>query len=128
MRREERAAQIWPILTYAASLRATLTYRRLGELIGAPPVALGDWMEPVQSYCILRELPPLTVLVVSDATGIPGDGFTGADNVSQAQANVFQRDWREVHVPSAAELAAAAAERPSNGVPRRSSELGRESS
>jgi len=35
MKHEERAAQIWPLLTYAASLRATLTYKRLGELIGA---------------------------------------------------------------------------------------------
>jgi len=116
MKREERAAQIWPLLTFAASLRATLTYGRLGELIGAPPVALGDWLEPIQSYCLLHNLPALTVLVVSDADGLPGEGFTGAENVPRAQADVFRHDWPRQHVPTPHELALAVAERPSNAV------------
>src|SRR5687767_6037276 len=99
MKREERAAQIWPVLTFAASLRATLTYGRLGELIGAPPVALGDWLEPIQSYCLLNHLPPLTILVVSDTDGLPGGGFTAATNIPEGQARVFRHDWRRIHVP-----------------------------
>jgi len=118
MKRDERAAQIWPVLTYAASLRATLTYGRLGELIGAPPVALGDWLEPIQSYCLLQDLPALTVLIVSESDGLPGEGFTGAADVPQAQADVFRHDWRREHVPTPPELAAAVAERPSNAVRR----------
>jgi hypothetical protein len=116
VKREERAAQIWPLLTFAASVRMTLTYKRLGELIGAPPVALGDWMEPIQSYCLIRDLPPLTVIVVGDADGLPGPGFTGATNVAEAQARVFRHDWRSTPVPTADVLARAVAERPSNGI------------
>jgi hypothetical protein len=52
MMREERAVQIWPLLTLAASLRMTLTYKCVGELIGAGPMSLGGWLEPIQS---LRE-------------------------------------------------------------------------
>ncbi len=116
MNRETRAAQIWPILTYAASLRTTLTYKRLGELVGAIARNLGDWMEPIQSYCLIHKLPPLTVLVVRGSNGLPGDGFTAMSNVAQGQADVFRFDWTKVRVPTPEDLAKAVAERPSNGV------------
>lgn len=92
MTREERAVQIWPLLTFAASLRTTLTYKRLGQLIGAGPMALGGWLEPIQSYCLVHGLPPLTVLVVSDSNGMPGAGFVAADpaSVPEAQSRVFR--------------------------------------
>ncbi|HEX8616124.1 MAG TPA: hypothetical protein VF911_00950 [Thermoanaerobaculia bacterium] len=111
-----RAAQIWPLLTLAASLRLTLTYKRVGELIGAPPVALGDWMEPIQSYCLVHRLPPLTVLVVGESDGMPGTGFVGAVDVPRAQAAVFRHDWVRTPVPKPEELALAVAQRPSNGI------------
>lgn len=115
MKREERAAQIWPLLTFAASLRLTLTYKRLGELIGTMPVALGGWLEPIQSYCLIRGLPPLTALVVGETDGMPGSGFIGAQDLPAAQAEVFRYDWTRT-VPKPEELARAVAERPSNGV------------
>ncbi|HEX6101249.1 MAG TPA: hypothetical protein VF432_33340 [Thermoanaerobaculia bacterium] len=116
MTREQRAAQIWPLLTLAASLRLTLTYKRVGELIGAPPVSIGGWLEPIQSYCLVHDLPALTVLVVGESDGMPGSGFTGAENVPAAQAAVFRHDWTRTPVPKPEELARALAERPSNGV------------
>jgi hypothetical protein len=119
MNLETRSAQIWSLLTYAASLRATLTYKRLGELIGAPPAALGAWLEPIQSYCLVHqpeELPPLTALVVREGDGMPGGGFTGASNVPRAQADVFGFDWRRVRPPTPEELLAAVVARPSNGI------------
>ena len=116
MTREQRAAQIWSLLTFAASLRVTLTYKRVGELIGAPPVSIGGWLEPIQSYCLLHDLPPLTVLVVSEADGMPGTGFVGATDVPGAQAEVFRHDWVGTPVPKADDLALARSERPSNGV------------
>lgn len=118
MTREERAVQIWPLLTFAASLRMTLTYTRLGELIGAGRMALGDWLEPIQSYCLVKELPPLTVLVVSGSNGMPGSGFVAAEPaaVPEAQTRVFRYDWRSAPPPKPEELARALAERPSNGV------------
>lgn len=118
MTREQRAAQIWPLLTFAASLRLTLTYKRVGELIGAPPVSLGGWLEPIQSYCLIRELPPLTVLVVGESDGMPGSGFIAAENVPAAQASVFRHDWTQTPVPKPEDLARAVAERPSNGIRR----------
>jgi hypothetical protein len=33
-------------------------------------------LEPLQSYCILNRLPALTCIVVSDETGVPGQGFS----------------------------------------------------
>jgi hypothetical protein len=116
MTREERAAQIWPLLTFASSLRLTFTYKRLAELIGAPPVALGGWLEPIQSYCLVEKLPALTVLVVSESDGVPGSGFVAAADVPGEQARVFARDWTRTRVPTAEQLARAVAERPSNGI------------
>jgi hypothetical protein len=114
---EERAAQIWPILTFAASVRITLTYGRLAQIVGGMPPGLGRWMEPIQSYCIINGLPPLTVLVVSDVDGMPGSGFVAASDVPGAQARVFRHDWFAMqHVPTPAELADAVVRRPSNGV------------
>lgn len=117
MTREERALQIWPLLTFAASLRMTLTYKRLGELIGTGPMSLGDWLEPIQSYCLVKDLPPLTVLVVRDSNGLPGSGFVGAERsaVPEAQTRVFRHDWT-AQPPKPEELAQALAARPSNGV------------
>lgn len=117
MTREERALQIWPLLTFAASLRMTLTYGRLGELIGAGPMSLGGWLEPIQSYCLVKGLPPLTVLVVRDSDGMPGSGFIAAEPsaVPEAQTRVFRHDWT-AQPPRPEELARALAERPSNGV------------
>lgn len=116
MTREQRAAQIWPLLTFAASLRVTLTYKRVGELIGAPPVSIGGWLEPIQSYCLIHELPPLTVLVVGESDGMPGPGFSGAEqeNVPAAQSEVFRHDWTQTKVPTPEDLARALAERPSH--------------
>jgi hypothetical protein len=117
MTEEERAAQIWPLLTFAASMRLTLTYGRLAQLIGGMTPALGRWLEPIQSYCIINNLPPLTVLVVSERTGVPGAGFVAAADVPEAQARVFRHDWFAMnHVPTADELADAVRRHPSNGV------------
>lgn len=118
MTREERAIQIWPLLTFAASLRMTLTYKRLGELIGAGPMSLGGWLEPIQSYCLVQGLPPLTVLVVRDSDGMPGPGFVAAEPaaVPAAQTTVFRYDWTSAPPPKTEELARALTVRPSNGV------------
>lgn len=118
MTREERAVRIWPLLTFAASLRMTLTYKRLGQLIGAGPMSLGGWLERIQSYCLVHGLPPLTILVVSDSNGMPGSGFVAADPVSvpKAQTSVLRHDWTTTPPPKPEELARALAERPSNGI------------
>ena len=75
----ERAAQIWPLLSYAATHRQTLTYDILGKLIGVPRFGLGKQLEPIQSYCLIHNLPPLTVLVVNQS-GRPSEGFIASHN------------------------------------------------
>ena len=97
MNRSERASQIWAVLAWAARNRQSLTYGQLGKLIGVPTAGRGQLLEPIQSYPIVLELPPLTVLVVQQESGLPGPGFTGASasEFAKAQAEVFGKDWLE---------------------------------
>lgn len=115
MNTSERAAQIWPLLAHAASQRQTITYAQLGRLIGVPQVGLGQLLEPIQSYCLLKRLPPLSILVVQEGTGIPGTGFIAAENIPSSQALVFAEEWPPC--PKPADFAEATRLRPSNGQP-----------
>lgn len=117
MKAEERAAQIWSILALAARNRQVLTYGIVSDLIGVPTVGLGQLLEPIQSYCLLRELEPLTILVIQDKTGMPGTGFIAAADIPAAQSRVFAYDWLEHGAPSPQEFAEAVRARPSNAIP-----------
>lgn len=118
MKKEERASQLWSLLVLAASTRQILTYGLVAKLIGAPAAAIGGWLEPIQSYCLINELPALTVLVVSGSTGEPGEGFVACaiKDVPREQQRVFAFDWVERDAPSPDALRKAAEELPSNGV------------
>lgn len=120
MKVHERAAQIWPILSFAALNRQILTYDIVGDLIGVPRFALAQLLEPIQSYCLLKKLPALTVLVVNKS-GEPGIGFIAAEDVPQEQQRVFSADWLDDHTPSPEELEAAVKELPSCGIPEAAS-------
>jgi hypothetical protein len=117
MNRSERASQIWAVLAWAARNRQTLTYGQVAKLIGVPTAGLGQLLEPIQSYCLVNRLPPLTVLVVQQDTGLPGPGFTGASasEFAKAQADTFAKDWLEHGNPQPDRLEIAVKERPSNG-------------
>jgi hypothetical protein len=114
MTRVERAAQIWSTLALAARNRQTLTYDMLGRLTGTPRMGLGQLLEPVQSYCLVQRLPPLTALVVSGRTGLPGLGFIAAQDVPRTQQEVFAFDWLGHGSPSLDALDRALRELPSN--------------
>ena len=90
---KERAVQIWPILVLCATKRIVLCYDELAKLIGVFTPGLGQLLEPIQAYCILHEKPALTSIVVRKDTGLPGTGFTAAENVPLAQAQVYNYDW-----------------------------------
>lgn len=117
----ERAAQIWAVLSLAARNRQILTYEMLGRLIGVPARGLGHLLEPIQSYCLINNLPPLTILVVQEATGLPGSGFTGATagEYAKKQLDVFVFDWLQHGAPTPELLDRASAERPSRGAPQK---------
>lgn len=116
MKTHERAWQVWPVLAYAASNRQMLTYEMVGQLTGMAIPGLGSVLEPIQSYCLLKGLPPLTVLVVNKKTGLPGIGFVAADDLATALIEVFERDWRNVGCPTPEVLLDAVRKLPSNGL------------
>ena len=96
----ERASQIWPVLVLAAHHRQTMTYEQLAKLIGIyPPPALAQLLEPIHRYCKQNGHPPLTALVVSGKTGLPGTGFTAAQDVPAARELVYEFDWPAAPTP-----------------------------
>ena len=116
MTANERAAQIWAVLALAAHNRQVLTYEMVARLTGVARVGLGRCLEPIQSYCLVKGLSPLTILVVSEKTGMPGVGFIAAQDIPRAQQEVFEYDWLAHGGPSPESFEAAGRERPSNGV------------
>jgi len=117
MKIAERATQIWSVLAWAATHRQNITYSQLAQATGAFTGGLGALLEPIQSYCLLQALPPLTILVVQQESGLPGSGFTGASagDLARAQARVFSFNWLKHGNPGPEKLAQAAREKPSNG-------------
>ena len=112
MTRAERAQQLWSILALAATSRQVLTYAMIARLIGVVRPSLGDFLRPIQQYCTENQLPPLTALVVSEQTGLPGEGFIAAADVPAAQMLVFRHRWLEANAPTAEQLEAAYARAP----------------
>lgn len=115
MTASERAEQIWPLLTLCATQRQILSYDLLSKSIGVPRPGLGQLLEPIQSFCILKGLPPLTCIVVSGKSGLPGKGFIAAKDVPRAQAETFAFDWLSYSVPKIEDLEKALKRLPSNG-------------
>jgi putative restriction endonuclease len=115
--RFQRAFQIWSVLALAARNRQVLTYDLLSHLIGVPRMGLGQMLEPIQSYCILNRLPALTSLVVSEESGVPGQGFIASHDVPREQVRVFNHDWLAQISPNEEVLQQAAERLPTNGRP-----------
>lgn len=115
MRASERAAPVWGVLGLAARNRQILTYEMLGRLIGVPARGLGHLLEPIQSYCLINSLPPLTILVVQESTGLPGSGFNAAtaEEYARKQLEVFEFDWMKHGAPTPDVLEKASSEYPS---------------
>lgn len=107
MKREQRAQQLWSVLVLAAKNRQVLTYDLVGKACGVPAAALGDYLRPIQQYCVENRMPPLTSLVVSKESGMPGSGFSSDGDVPFAQNEVFNWDWLSKQAPNEDELATA---------------------
>jgi hypothetical protein len=117
MKVSERATQIWSILALAAHNRQVLTYKMVYQLTGMAISGLGKCLEPIQSYCLVKGLPPLTILVVNQNTGLPGAGFVAAQDIPKTQLDVFAYDWLAHGAPKPEDLEIAVMERPSNHNP-----------
>src|SRR5689334_8035467 len=91
----------WPILTQAAAERRVLTYLDLATALGyrgARVTRFALWT--IQDFCLEKNLPPLTSLVVNKGTKVPGSGFIAWEgDIGDAQARVFDFDWPLVPTP-----------------------------
>lgn len=99
-----RSLQIWQILIGAAHNRQILTYGMLANMMGYRgagilPQPLGH----IMYYCRQNKLPPLTILVVNQDTGLPGEGLTGADLNADGES-VFRYNWYSIIPPTTDEL------------------------
>lgn len=95
-----RALQIWPILIGAAHNRQTVTYKILAHILGfGGPGVLGRMLGYIMFYCIQNHLPPLTILVVNQETGVPGDGLIDGD-LHELREQVFGYPWYGLYPPT----------------------------
>ncbi len=116
MTKFERANQIWSVLALAAHNRQVLTYDMVARLTGMARAGLGRCLEPIQSYCLVHDLQPLTILVVSQETGMPSAELVAAQDIPRFQQEVFRYDWLAHGAPSPDDFEKAVSERPSNGI------------
>ncbi|HEX4407393.1 MAG TPA: HNH endonuclease [Xanthobacteraceae bacterium] len=91
---------VWDILVRQARQRATITYGEIAPVIKTNPRSVGRALGPIQDFCMVSGLPPLTSLVV-DTSGVPGGGFIAweIDDLETAQRLVFDFDWTEIPNP-----------------------------
>ncbi|WLE95350.1 MAG: hypothetical protein QTN59_11725 [Candidatus Electrothrix communis] len=102
--RPYRALQIWLILIGAANNRQIFTYGMVADILGYNGAGtLAHTLGHIMFYCLENELPPLTILVVNQETGLPGDGLTGAD-LNAGRESVFNYDWYSIIPPTPEDL------------------------
>lgn len=105
MNRAQRAVQLWSLLVVSAIRRQVLTYGLIAKVTGVVRPSIGDFLRPIQQYCTENSLPPLTSLVISEQTGLPGEGFIAASDVPLTQVRVFQFNWLNTRAPTEEQLA-----------------------
>lgn len=104
---EFRGLQIWLILIGKAANRQTMTYGQLAEVLGFKGAGtMAHMLGHVMFYCQLNNLPPLTVLVVNQETGLPGEGLIGAE-LNADRERVFRFKWYDLMPPTPNEFAEA---------------------
>jgi hypothetical protein len=105
----QRAAQLWPVLVFAARHQKILSYTTAMHLTGLAKPAIGPIaLGPIARYCMEHKLPWLTALMVSEETGLPGLRFMKAvkrefgdpPDIFRLQSRVFVYDWFKHPVPT----------------------------
>lgn len=98
---EEQAARAWSALTEHAANRSTLTYGKLGQLIGVHHRSLRHALHLIQNYCLEEKLPPITILVVQASRGRPGTGFIAwdVDDIATGLESVYSYPWPSARNP-----------------------------
>jgi alkylated DNA nucleotide flippase Atl1 len=94
MTRYQRASQIWSLLVCAAKDRKTYTYGDIADILGFGGAGvMAQILGCIMWFCEENNLPPLTVLVVNQETGLPGEGLTTLEEVNKDREAVFNFNW-----------------------------------
>ena len=98
---EERARKAWIKLVELAKSHDTCFYKELGDFIGIHHRPVNIPLALIQEYCLLNNLPPITILVVNDGSGKPGKGFIAAteNDFDKSRNNVFSYNWDNIENP-----------------------------
>jgi len=85
-----------------------MTYGQLADVVGFKGAGVfAAKLGHIMCWCDQETLPPLTVLIVNQDTGLPGDGLTTADDLHRQREEVFAHGWYDIVPPTADELEAA---------------------
>ena len=108
MTREEGSEAIWQFIVEVARKRETCNYGEIAGKLGytrARPIF--QMLGGIMWYCIDHQLPPLTVVVVNQQTGLPGGGLTLHGTVESETTRVWNHDWSGEKTPTIADYVAA---------------------
>ena len=105
MTKYQRSCQIWSLLICAARERKTYTYGDVAKILGYSGAGvMGNQLGPIMFYCKDNGLPPLTVLVVNQETGLPGEGLSTLEEVNIDREKVFNFDWFSLEPPQVSDF------------------------
>ncbi|WP_155400025.1 hypothetical protein [Moraxella bovoculi] len=101
-----RALQAWQILISTAMNRQTHTYKTLFQSMYEKPAqgVLAHILGHIAYFCNKYDLPPLTVLVVNEKTGLPDEGILFDGDLQSIREKVYAFNWYDVYPPSENEL------------------------
>lgn len=100
-----RAVQAWQYLIAKASNRQLVRYGELAEVMDySDSRPLSYVLGRIMDFCVRNEIPPLTLIVVN-ADGIPGGGFTAEDPLAynRTREEVFAFHWFKIIPPTVEE-------------------------
>ena len=99
----EQTLAAYVVLVMCAGMRSTITYGRLGQLVGTMAQHVAPLhLIPIFNYCQGHNLPHLTTLVVYQCTGVPGYDF--GPNLYEQREDVYGHDWFNAELPTIHEL------------------------
>lgn len=99
--RFELAHRAWPILTKAATEHRILTYLDLATALGYRGARVSKFpLWSIQDFCLEKNLPPLSSIVVNKRSGVPRPGFIAWEgDIGDEHARVFGHNWSTVPIP-----------------------------
>jgi hypothetical protein len=96
------------LLVCAARERKSYTYGNIANILGMGGAnVMTQFLKPIMLFCEHNNYPPLTVLVVNQETGLPGQGLITREEVNKDRESVFRFDWFKIEPPETKDFAKA---------------------